>query len=280
MARVLVVEDNEVNLELVSYLLTAYGHQVLVAHDGTEGLEVLAREPVDVVLCDIEMPRMDGVTFARAVRADPRLAGLRLLAVTASAMVGDRARFLAAGFDDYHAKPIVPERFVPWVDKHLDMQPTQAPPTHGRSPDAAPVEPRGPHVLVVDDEPINLAIKRSSLEPLGFRVSTATDIDAAMALALADRPDLIISDVIMPQGDGFEFLSRVKHDPTLAAVPFIFVSISNCSEAARARGLKMGALRFLHRPVPLQELLNEVDHALSSGATPALARNDPGRPPR
>lgn len=278
MARVLVVEDNEVNLELVSYLLTAYGHQVLAAHDGVDGLEVLARERPDVVLCDIEMPRMDGVSFARAVRANPVLAHTRLLAVTASAMAGDRTRFLAAGFDDYHAKPIVPERFVPWVEKHLGGHPTHAPAAHGRSPDAARAEPHGPLVLVVDDEPINLAIKRSSLEPVGYRVSTATTIDEAMAMALADPPDLIISDVIMPQGDGFELLSRVKQNPLLAQVPFIFVSISNCSEAARARGLEMGALRFLHRPVPLQDLLKEVDRALSAGATARAATL--GRPRR
>lgn len=262
MARVLVVEDNEVNLELVRYLLQAYGHQVLAARDGVEGLEVLARERPDVVLCDIEMPRLDGVAFARAVRADPALADTRLLAVTASAMVGDRGRFLAAGFDDYHAKPIVPERFVPWVERHLGLLPS-APTAHGCTPDAAPTPPLGPRILVVDDEPVNLALKRSSLEPLGYRVTTASSTQEAIAAALAERPDLIISDVGMPEGDGFEFIQRVKRLPALAEVPFIFLSMTHWDDAARERALALGALRYLRRPMPIEELLREVASALA-----------------
>ena len=134
MARVLVIEDNEVNLELMAYLLGSCGHEVVVARDGIEGLTQLGKQRPALVLCDIEMPRMDGMGFARAVRADPGLATLPLLAVTSNAMVGDRARILAAGFDDYVSKPIDPPAFLEWLHEHLREEAFVPPMDSGRSP--------------------------------------------------------------------------------------------------------------------------------------------------
>jgi two-component system cell cycle response regulator len=117
-ARILVVEDNPNNLELMDFLLGAFGHRALLAHDGEEGLEIARRQPVDLVLVDLQMPRMDGFELLRRLRAEP---GWRapLIAVTALAMVGDREKILAAGFDGYVAKPIAPETFVAEVERFL-----------------------------------------------------------------------------------------------------------------------------------------------------------------
>ena len=117
--RILIVEDNRANLAVVDYLLRAHGCTVFAAGNGREALALLAREPVDLVLCDIQMPVMDGFEFARHVRADARFAQIPLLAVTASSMAGDRTRVLAAGFDDYFSKPIDPETFVDAMEHHL-----------------------------------------------------------------------------------------------------------------------------------------------------------------
>lgn len=117
--RILIVEDNRANFAVLDYLLRAHGYTVLAAGNGREALELLAREPVDLVLCDMQMPVMDGFEFARHKRADARLASIPLLAVTASSMAGDRSRVLAAGFDDYFAKPIDPETFVGAMERHL-----------------------------------------------------------------------------------------------------------------------------------------------------------------
>jgi two-component system, cell cycle response regulator len=113
MARILVIEDNPINLELMTYLLRAFGHEVLHAYTGAKGLEVLAETRVDLVACDIHMPGMDGYDVLRAIRARPEWAATRVIAVTASAMVGDREEVLTAGFDGYVSKPIDPQTFVP-----------------------------------------------------------------------------------------------------------------------------------------------------------------------
>ncbi len=265
MARVLVVEDNPVNLELMQYLLASFGYEVFTARDGLDGLALLREKQPDIVLCDIEMPRLDGLGFVAAARADATAAGTPLVALTSNAMVGDRARFLAAGFDDHVAKPIDPEAFVQQLSRLLQRAGPPAAP--GEPPRAAepqrPAPAAGALILVVDDVPANLSLKRSCLEPLGYRVRTALDATLAMELALQERPDLIISDVGMPVGDGFEFIARVKLVPSLRDVPFVFVSATHRDAASRERAMALGALRFLERPLPIEQLLEEVRLALA-----------------
>jgi CheY-like chemotaxis protein len=118
-ARVLVIEDDRPSLDLMCYLLRAFGHTAIEAVDGVDGLEAIRRERPDLVLCDIDLPKMDGFTLARLVRGDPETRRIHLVAVTALAMVGDRDRAIRAGFDAYLAKPIEPEAFVRDVEGFL-----------------------------------------------------------------------------------------------------------------------------------------------------------------
>jgi CheY-like chemotaxis protein len=118
-AHILVVEDNESSLELMVYLLQAFGHTLLTARDGLEGLEVARRERPDLILIDIYMPRMDGYKLVQQLKNDPALYTTPLVAVTALAMVGDRDKALAAGFDGYIAKPIDPEMLEAQVKAFL-----------------------------------------------------------------------------------------------------------------------------------------------------------------
>jgi CheY-like chemotaxis protein len=119
MARVLVVEDQDENLDLMVYLLTAFGHETLVARDGAEGLAVAAQTRPDLIVMDLQMPVMDGYEAAARLKADPGLARIPLVAVTAYAMVGDQERILQRGFDGYLTKPIDPEVFVSELERHL-----------------------------------------------------------------------------------------------------------------------------------------------------------------
>lgn len=117
--RILIIEDNPANLELMQYLLEAFGYSPVTAIDGAQGLEAARAEPPDLIVCDIQMPVFDGYEVLRQLRADPELADIPILAVTALAMVGDRDKILAAGFNGYISKPIVPESFVEQLKPHL-----------------------------------------------------------------------------------------------------------------------------------------------------------------
>lgn len=118
-ASILVVEDNEDNLTLIDYLLRAHEFTPLLARTGADGLRLALTERPDLVLLDIRMPGMDGYEVAAAIKREPALTHTRVVAVTASAMVGDRERIVAAGFDGYIQKPIDPETFIETLRQFL-----------------------------------------------------------------------------------------------------------------------------------------------------------------
>lgn len=123
-ARILVIEDNPANLELMRYLLESFGHTVLTAPDGEAGVAMVRQERPDLVLCDVQLPLLDGIGVARRIRSDPDLNRIPLIAVTAFAMVGDRERMLHAGFDGYLPKPITPENFLADIEGFLRLNPS------------------------------------------------------------------------------------------------------------------------------------------------------------
>jgi CheY-like chemotaxis protein len=104
--RVLVVDDSEVNLKLLRYLLEDEGFEVLTEKEGSAALDVVRESRPDVVLLDLNMPGMDGWELTRRLRENPDSSNVVIIAVTAYAMAGDRERVLAAGCDEYVAKPI------------------------------------------------------------------------------------------------------------------------------------------------------------------------------
>ena len=114
--RLLVIEDNATNLELMTYLLTAFGHDVSTATTGEAGIDQARRGLPDLILCDLALPLLDGYGVVKQLKREPRTRHIPIVAVTASAMTSDRTAVLAAGFDGYITKPIVPETFVADVE--------------------------------------------------------------------------------------------------------------------------------------------------------------------
>lgn len=120
--KILYIEDNEQNMYLVTFILEKHGYEVCSATDGQEGIDLAARTNPDLILLDIQLPRMDGYTVARNLRANPALATIPIVAVTSYAMAGDRDKALAAGCTGYIEKPINPDTFMQQVEQHLVSQ--------------------------------------------------------------------------------------------------------------------------------------------------------------
>ncbi len=118
-ARILYVEDNFENRLLVRRVLEAEGYEVIEAKDGTQALQWLESQPIDLALMDINMPDIDGYTLATRIRSTPRLAGLPILAMTANVMRGDRERSLQAGCDGYIQKPIDIDALPEQLERYL-----------------------------------------------------------------------------------------------------------------------------------------------------------------
>jgi CheY-like chemotaxis protein len=121
--RILLIEDNEQNRYLVTYLLQARGWEVSLAADGPQGLVLAAEVEPALILLDIQLPGMDGYAVARALRENPRLDAIPVVAVTSYAMPGDRERCLASGCNGYIEKPIDPQTFAAQIDAFLEPAP-------------------------------------------------------------------------------------------------------------------------------------------------------------
>jgi two-component system cell cycle response regulator DivK len=116
---ILVIEDNEQNRYLVTFILEKHGYRVIQARDGREGIELAERVKPTLILLDIQLPGMDGYAVARELRSNPAFDKVPIVAVTSYAMVGDREQILAAGCNGYIEKPINPETFIDEVEQHL-----------------------------------------------------------------------------------------------------------------------------------------------------------------
>ena len=106
MAKILLVEDNELNRDMLSRRLIRQGYEVVIAHDGASGVEMTGAERPDLVLMDMSLPVLDGWEAAQRMKADPVTRSIPVIALTAHAMTADREKALAAGCDDYDTKPI------------------------------------------------------------------------------------------------------------------------------------------------------------------------------
>ena len=118
-ATVLVIEDDEASRLLLTYRLEAAGHRVLAAENGAAGLHLALAEGPDIVLCDLQMPVMNGYEVARGLRCSPRWRVVPLVAVTAFSVRGDREKALEIGFNEHLSKPIAPETFVQQIESFL-----------------------------------------------------------------------------------------------------------------------------------------------------------------
>jgi two-component system cell cycle response regulator len=263
--RILVIEDNEANLELMTYLLTAFGHTPLPARDGIEGILKARTEAPDLILCDIQLPRMDGYEILRRLRADETCRGIPTVAVTAFAMVGDRDQILASGFDGYLSKPIDTELFVQQIESFRGERQSRL------STDAAetPAKPARPaKILVVDNWQVNLDLARGVLEPHGYEVTATSSSREALARVSEELPDLILSDMAMAESSGFDFIRTVKANPRLANIPFVFISSTFVDEEHQQKALALGAARYLIRPLDPQDLLAAIEECLGRPRTP------------
>ena len=122
MTKILLVEDNEMNRDMLSRRLARKGYEVSVAVDGRQGVALALSEPFDLVLMDMSLPVLDGWEATRQIKADPRGEAVPIIALTAHAMSGDRERAIDAGCDDYDTKPIEFPRLLEKIETWLQRK--------------------------------------------------------------------------------------------------------------------------------------------------------------
>ncbi|MGZ8320032.1 MAG: EAL domain-containing protein [Telluria sp.] len=259
-ARILIIEDNPTNMELMVYLLNAFGFTPLSASDGLAGVEAARSGRPDLIICDVHLPRLDGYGVVAKLKNDPELRAIPVLAVTALAMVGDRERLLEAGFDGYIGKPIEPDKFVAQLEEFIAPAPALQAAPGTAPPDAA--APAQATILIVDDHVLNREFLRALLGYGGHRLVEAANGVEALKVARAERPDLVISDILMPNMDGYELVRALKADPDTAATPVIFYTALYREREASRMAADCGVRWVLPKPSAPDVILRTVHEAL------------------
>jgi signal transduction histidine kinase/DNA-binding response OmpR family regulator/anti-sigma regulatory factor (Ser/Thr protein kinase) len=204
--RILIADDHETNQKLARLQLESLGYQADVVSDGVQVLKALERESYDLILMDVQMPNMDGLTATRSIRARwPQQLRPVIVAVTANAMIEDRARCLEAGMDDYLTKPLTRDRLA------AALQQVSSKLRSGRASVPEPTAPaRGLRVLVADDNAMNRELAKAQFAYLGCEIDVVADGHDALETLTHKTYDLIFLDLHMPRIDGLEATRAIR----------------------------------------------------------------------
>ena len=243
-ARIVVVDDNPINLKLSINLLELEGYEVRSAANAAQAQRLLEDYLPDLILMDIQMPGMDGLSLTRLLKALPRFADVPIVALTASAMRGDDLKALDAGCSGYITKPIDTRQFARQVERHL----------------AAPggVSDSRVKVVVIDDNRIDLKLMGTLLEISGHLVIGQASPAQALAELNACRPDVILLDLQLPQIDGLTLLRVLKAAPDTRDIPIVAVT-AYPDIYRRAEVLAAGCAAYWIKPVDTRALVGDVE---------------------
>ena len=262
--RILYIEDDPKSRLIIRKLLESVGCVVFEAEDGREGLEKAYSVNPDAVLVDIMLPLMDGLEVTRKIRDNEETAHIPIIAVTAKAMAGDREHILAAGCDDYIAKPINIPELLEKLSKVLKREFSFR--KQGQQKKSVQ-NPSSKTVLVVDDTEKNVIVLEKVLTSEGYTVLTAHNGKAALEVLETNPVDLIISDIAMPVMDGYQLcyeVMRTEH----GKCRFIFYSSHYSNKDEVDFGLALGADHYLVRPLAIQKLVAVVTDVFQRDKNP------------
>ncbi len=214
---VLIVDDDTAAQELLSLTLQSGGYRTLVCGSGEEGIAEARRQQPDVIILDVFLPTVDGWDVLRVLQSDPQTTKIPVVMVTISS---DRRLAFSLGAVEHLVKPIERQAL-------LD--------TLARRGFTTKVKQRSIHVLAVDDDPKQLELVRTVLEPHGFLVRTEESGRAGAAAALAGPCDLLLLDLVIPDLSGIEVVAALRNDPRAARLPIILMTAHELSAEDRER---------------------------------------------
>jgi PAS domain S-box-containing protein len=254
-ATILVVEDNPITRKMLRVALESEGYTVAEAADGRSALTQAERYQPALILQDLILPDMNGFELVRRLRALPCVGTRPVVALSGFLGRIEEARTAEAGFTAVLVKPIEPTRLLDAIHAYVAVD---------REGSARVGE--GLRLLLVDDDPVQLKLTRIYFEQNGFEVAVATSAAAALRSARANRPDAIISDVLMPDVDGFQLCLDVRRDSRIAHVPVLLLSAWYQTEADRDLARRVGANALMVRSHDLKQVGAAVFEMLGGGA--------------
>ncbi len=270
-ARVLVVDDQPLNVKVLEAKLSSEYYEVISATDGASALAAMREEKPDIVLLDIMMPGMDGFEVCRQMKADPSLVHIPVIVITALSEARDRVRGLEAGADDFLTKPINENalfarlRSLLRIKLSLDelrlRDQTSQQLGLTEDGDAAANESKA-RILLIEDLPGDAKLVREVLS-CEHEVVHVTDTETALRTASIEPFDLIIISVELKDSDGLRLCSQLRSRDVTRNLPLLVLIAENATTKL-AKALDLGVSDYLYKPIDSNELIartrNQVRH--------------------
>lgn len=225
-ARVLIIEDNQANMDLMVYLLTAYGHQPLSAVDGLQGLAMARAEQPHLIICDIHLPKLDGYGVVRALKDDSATRAIPVLAASALPVSDGGAALRAAGFDGHLPKSLEPDTLIPSIDRYLPPalrsggRPAMDDGAAGGMGAATRSTPQPARILLLDAAPDDCGLVASILLYYDHAV-TVVSSDSQAADCAGQQFDLLLCDLDSSQPANAGFLPQAL--PRWPQLPLVLI---------------------------------------------------------
>jgi signal transduction histidine kinase/DNA-binding response OmpR family regulator len=243
--RVLVIDDDATVRDLMRRYLSREGFDVVTAQDGAEGIALARELEPSVITLDIMMPGTDGWTVLQSLKADPKVAAIPVIMIS---ILDEQQKGIALGASGYLNKPIDRNQLTTLL-------------SHFKSRAA------GSRVLVIEDDDTTRTMMGRMLRGEGWEVQEAANGREGLDRVAAAKPDLILLDLMMPEMDGFEFLSTLRRDPEHGHIPVIIVTAADLTEDDRAR-LNGGVSYILEKSAFEQtELLGQIRRLVANHAS-------------
>ncbi|MCB0037094.1 MAG: response regulator, partial [Anaerolineales bacterium] len=242
---VLIIDDDPMIQELIAHYLINAGYQVHTAANGNEGINLARQIKPNVIILDVFMPDIDGWTVLATIKNDAEIAHIPVILATVD---DSKAQGFTLGATDYLTKPIDGKALIQKLQSnwHLDQNQT---------------------VLIVEDNDTMRDLMRSILEPANLQVIEAVNGEEGLKAVAHTRPNLILLDLMMPEVDGFEFLTNLRDNPAWRDIPVIIVSVMDLSKEERQR-LDGAVQRIIQKgQYNLEHLLSEIQKVIKTHIT-------------
>ncbi len=281
MTKILLVEDNEMNQDMLTRRLLRRGYEIVCAMDGKTGVDMAFSESPDLILMDMSLPIMDGWEATRVIKADDKTRSIPIIALTAHAMVGDRQKSMEAGCDDYDTKPVELARLLAKIETLLASCQLESKSDHQSSvevevksePVAVPKQVITPTnlirsidittatILIVDDIEENRDMLGRRLQRAGYTVVLAEGGRQGLDLIEQQQIDLVLLDIMMPDFNGLETLTAIRTKYSMVQLPVIMATAKDRSEDM-LQAFELGANDYVTKPIDLPIVLARIQSHL------------------
>ena len=244
--QILIVEDSAIVRKALTRQLEQFGARVTQAEDGQQGVEAALSDHFDIIISDVEMPNLDGFGLCKKLKDNPGTRGVPVIILSSLDTDRDIERGFKAGAAAYVTKSQAKTQLIETIESVLEKF----------------MFHRTRLVLVVDGSQTVRRLVTQALEEAGFKVITAENGIQALKRIDEQQPDLIISDVDIPEMNGIDLCKTLHADPSLALIPFVIMS-ANSDRSMMRRMLYLGAAGYLVKPFNLEQIVITVERLLS-----------------